>query len=113
LYFFYKKTDNFILHWYSFARDWYLVRQASRGKDAMYKRGSDLVDSISHGVKEVVAKRESNVADDTAPANDAFEENGDRNNSQSAATPTVHMTSLSNNSSFDNGNNQDIASEAL
>ncbi len=57
LYFFYKKTENIIPHWYSFARDWYLVRQASRGKAVLKERGSDLIDSISHGVKEVVAAR--------------------------------------------------------
>ena len=59
LYFFYKKTENIIPHWYSFARDWYLVRQASRGKAVLKERGSDLIDSISHGVKEVVAARRS------------------------------------------------------
>lgn len=57
LYFFYKKTENIIPHWYSFARDWYLVRQASRGKAVLKERGSGLIDSISHGVKEVVAAR--------------------------------------------------------
>jgi hypothetical protein len=114
LYFFYKKTDNIIPHWYSFARDWYLVRQASKGKDAMYKRGSDLVDSISQGVKDVVTKRESDMVNDAAPTNDdIFEENGDRNNTQSAATPTFHRASLSDNSSFDDGNNEDIAADDL
>jgi hypothetical protein len=72
LYFFYKKTDNIIPHWYSFARDWYLVRQASKGKAILTKRGSDLVDSISHGVKEVVNKRGSDMIDGN---DDVFEEN--------------------------------------
>mmetsp|Transcript_19679 Transcript_19679/g.30001 ORF Transcript_19679/g.30001 Transcript_19679/m.30001 type:complete len:747 (+) Transcript_19679:202-2442(+) len=82
LYFFYKKKDNLIPNWYSFARDWYVVRRAKEGKDAVIKRGSELVDSIHHGVKEAVSRRESGTLSERAAAgiNDAFDESDERNN---------------------------------
>lgn len=78
LHFFYKKTDTIVPHWYSFAREWYVVKTASKGKDAILKKGSDMIDSV----KEVVSKRECDKLDSAANMNDAFEENDNRNNTQ-------------------------------
>jgi len=106
LYFFYKKTDNIIPHWYSFARDWYLVRQASKGKAALTKRGSDLVDSISHGVKEVVNKRGLDMTDGNE---DGFEEN-DKGTSKvdtAACKRNLNTEAESNGSFFRDGKKDD------
>ncbi len=73
LHFFYKKTDTIVPRWYSFAREWYVVKKASKGKDVILKRGSDMVDRVS--------KRECDKPD-SAAKNDAFDENENRNNSQ-------------------------------
>ena len=99
LYFFYKKTDTIIPRWYSFARDWIIVKKAAKGKDALVRKGSNMLDTISHGVKEMsVPKPISDVLDSAADAavGESFGENDDRKNNQSD----------------DNGNNQ-ISSSAL
>ena len=50
LYFFYKRTDTLMPRWYNFAKEWYLVRQAQKGKDVLVQKGSNIVDTISSGV---------------------------------------------------------------
>lgn len=75
LYFFYKRTDTIIPHWYSFARDWVIVKKAAKGKDVVLRKGSELVATIGHGVQEISAsKRGSDVSHSAAAVGESFEE---------------------------------------
>mmetsp|Transcript_6198 Transcript_6198/g.10145 ORF Transcript_6198/g.10145 Transcript_6198/m.10145 type:complete len:404 (+) Transcript_6198:1021-2232(+) len=87
LYFFYKKTDTIIPRWYSFARDWIIVKKAAKGKDAFIRKSSDLVGTISNGVKEMGVSKQSgsDVLDSAAAAvvGESFVENDGRKNTES------------------------------
>ena len=94
LYFFYKRTDTIIPHWYSFARDWVIVKKAARGKDVVLRKGSELVATIGHGVQEISApKRGSDVSHRAAAVDESFDENGDRKKSESKDDGNHEITS--------------------